>query len=214
MRGPRGFVGRLRKAAHQLPEGLLTFVSQAAAGGIGAGRIDRTAAFFDVGDLAVLVDHEGGAAGNAQLGNQDAILLGDLTHVVAEKGVVGVELFFPMSQGRREIGTDREDLSIILIKISDTRLVRGEFLRSTTGEGGHEECQDDNLFAAEIRELHGLVVGVGQSEVGGFVTDFEIGFRRCDLLRRERGREYRACQECTDSSHDSSLKGSNYFQTG
>ena len=164
-----------RAAAHGLRdyrERLLAFMRQPAAGCIGAGDVDGAAAFLDVGDLAILVDNEGHAVGNAHLSDQDSILLGNLAHVVAEEGVAGVQFLFPMFQSRAEIGADGEDLGIILIKISDTRLVRGEFLRSTTGEGGHEECQDDDLFPAEIGELHGLVVGIGQSEVGGFVTDF------------------------------------------
>ena len=107
-----------------------------------------------------------------------------------------------MLQGRAEIGTDGENLGIILIKVCDTRLVCGKFLRSTTGESGHEEGQDHDLFPTEIRELYRLVVGVGQSEVGRFVTDFEMSLRRCDLLGREHGRENRACQERTDSSHE------------
>ena len=66
-----------------------------------------------------------------------------------------------MLQGRREIGADGEDLGIILIEISDTRLVRSEFLGSTTGESSHEEGQNDDFFPAKIGELDGLVVGVG-----------------------------------------------------
>lgn len=59
--------------------------------------------------------------------------------MVAEDGVAGVQFLFPMLQGRREIGADRDDLGIIFIEISYTRLVRGKLLGSTTGEGGHEE---------------------------------------------------------------------------
>jgi hypothetical protein len=163
---------------------LLALVRQTAAGCVGAGSINRPAAFLDVGDFAIFVNHESGAIGNAHLSNQDSILLGDLPHVVAEDGVAGVQFLLPMLQGRREIGADRDDLGIILIEISDTRLVRSEFLGSTTGEGGHEEGEYDDFFPAEIGELDGLIVGVGQSEVGGFVTDFEIGLRRRDLLCR------------------------------
>ena len=112
---------------------------QPATGGIRAGCIYRTVAFLDVGYFPILIDDEGGAGGNAELCYEYSILLGDLAHVVAEHGVAGVEFLFPMLQGRREIGADRDYLGIILIKISDTRLVRGKFLRSTTGEGGHEE---------------------------------------------------------------------------
>ena len=59
--------------------------------------------------------------------------------MVAEDGVAGVQFLFPMLQGRREIGADRDDLGIILIEISYTRLVCGKFLGSTTGKGGHEK---------------------------------------------------------------------------
>jgi hypothetical protein len=59
--------------------------------------------------------------------------------MVAEDGVTGVQFLFPMLQGRSEIGADRDDLGIILIEISYTRLVCGKFLGSTTGEGGHEK---------------------------------------------------------------------------
>ena len=112
---------------------------QPATGGIGAGGIYRAVAFLNVGYFPILVYDEGGARGNAQLCNEYSILLGDFAHVVAEHGVAGVEFLFPMLQGRSEISADRDYLGIILIKISDTRLVRGKFLRSTTGEGGHEE---------------------------------------------------------------------------
>ena len=152
--------------------GLLALVSQSTAGCVGAGNVNGPAALLDICDLAILVYDESRTVGNAHLRNQHAVLLGDLAHVVAEHGIAGVQFRFPMLQGRAEIGTDGDDLGIILIKVCDTRLVRGEFLRSTTGEGGHEESQDHDFFAAEIGELHGLVVGVGQSEVGGFVTDF------------------------------------------
>jgi len=179
-------------------------VRQSTAGCVGAGDVNGPATFLDIGDLAILVYDESRTVGNAHLRNQYAVLLGDLAHVVAEHGIAGVQFRFPMLQGCAEIGTDGNDLGIIFIKISDTRLVRSEFLRSTTGEGGHEESQDDDFFPAEIRELHGLIVGVGQSEVGGFVTDFEIGFRRSELLGRKRSREYRGCEKRTDGSHDSS----------
>jgi hypothetical protein len=176
----------------QASEMLLVLMRQTTAGCVRSGCIDRPAAFLDVGDLAVLVYNEGGTIGNAHLSDQDSILLGDLAHMVAEDGVASVQFLFPMLQGRREIGADCYDLGIILIEISNTRLVCGEFLGSATGEGGHEEGEHYNFFPAEIRELHGLVIGVGQSEVGGFVTDFKIGLRRGDLLGRKRGREYRA----------------------
>jgi len=140
---------------------LLALVRQPAAGGVGAARVNSHAALLDVSDLAIFVNNEGDAIGDAHLGDQHSIQLGDLAHVVAEHGVAGVQFLFPMLQGSAEIGADGEDLGIILIEISDTRLVRSEFLGSTTGESSHEEGQNDDFLPAEIGELDGLVVGVG-----------------------------------------------------
>ena len=174
---------------------------QTAAGLVGARRIDGLVAFLDVGDLAVLVDHESGAVGDAELRDQHAILLRNLSHVVTDHGIAGVEFLFPVSQRWREIGADRYHLRFICIKFCDTRLVRGEFARSTTGERGYEEGQNDDLLPAKIGKLHGLIVGIGKREIGSFVPDLEMSLRRRDLLSRENGRE---CQERTDGLHVSS----------
>lgn len=100
-------------------------VRQSAASLVGSRRIDRLVAFFNVGDLAVLVYHKRGTVGQAELRDQHAILLGNLAHVIAKDGIAGVEFFFPVSQRRREIGADRYHLRFICIKFCDTRLVRG-----------------------------------------------------------------------------------------
>lgn len=112
---------------------------QPAAGRIGAGRIDRYVAFFNAGNLAVLVHHERRTVRNAEILDQDPVLFRNRAHVIAQDRVADVEFLLPVRQGRREIGTDRQDLRIILIKICDTRLVRVQFLGSTAGERGDEE---------------------------------------------------------------------------
>jgi hypothetical protein len=43
--------------------------------------------------------------------------------VIAEDRVGDVEFLFPVRQGGREIGTDRQNLRIICIELVDTRLV-------------------------------------------------------------------------------------------
>ena len=70
--------------------------------------------------------------------------------MVAQHGIVGAEFFLPVSQRRVEIRADRQNLRIICIELGDTRLVSSKFLRSTTGEGGHEERQNDRFLSAEI----------------------------------------------------------------
>jgi hypothetical protein len=44
--------------------------------------------------------------------------------VIAEDRVGDVEFLFPVRQGWREIGADRQNLRFICIKLCDTRLVR------------------------------------------------------------------------------------------
>jgi hypothetical protein len=44
--------------------------------------------------------------------------------VIAENRIGDVEFLLPVRQGWREIGADRQNLRIVLIKICDTRLVR------------------------------------------------------------------------------------------
>jgi hypothetical protein len=87
-------------------------------------------------------------------------------------------------QRRREIGADGKDLDIQVIELSDTRLVRRDLLRSTTGEGGREEGQDYRLFPAEIGQLYWLAFRVRKREIGRLIANFEIGLGRLDILRR------------------------------
>lgn len=124
---------------------------QAAAGRIGAGGVDRHFAFFDTGDFAILVDHERRAVGDAEILDENSVLLGNVAHVVAQDGIADVEFLFPVCERWREIGADGQDLRAIGFKLCDTRLVRVEFGGSTGGEGGDEEGQNDGLLAAEIR---------------------------------------------------------------
>ena len=67
------------------------------------------------------------------------------------------------------------------VKVANTRLVGCEFGGSTTGERGHEECQHDVLLAAKIGKFHGLVVVVGQSEVGRHRRRLSLSAEDSDL---------------------------------
>lgn len=124
---------------------------QPAAGRVGARRVDRYAAFFDACDLAFFIHHERSAVRHAKLLNQNPVIFRNLAHVIAEDRVSNVEFFLPVRQSRRKIGADRQNLRAIRFKLCDTRLVRVEFLGSTTGERGDKEGQNDGLLAAEVR---------------------------------------------------------------
>ena len=112
---------------------------QPAARRIGARRVNRDVTFFNARDLAVFVHHERRPVRDAEILDQNPVLLGNRAHVIAENRIADVEFLLPVRQGRREIGTDRYDLRFICIELCNTRLVCVEFLRSTTGESGHEE---------------------------------------------------------------------------
>ena len=172
-----------------------------AAGGLRARGIERVPAFFDVYNFAIRIDDESGSIRNAHLRDQDAILFGNLAHMIAQHRVAGSELFLPMRKRRCEIGTDRQYLRIHSFKFRDTRLVRGKFLRSTTGEGGDVEREHDGLLSAKIGEFHLFVLGIGKREIGSFIANFEVSFRRRDLLGGKNRRERSASEQGTEGFH-------------
>ena len=65
-------------------------VFQAATDRTGTGRINRGASFFDVSDLAFLIDHERGAVGDSGLGHVHAVEFGELVIVIAGEGIFGL----------------------------------------------------------------------------------------------------------------------------
>jgi hypothetical protein len=97
---------------------------QPAACRVGTGGIYRYVAFFDAGYLAFLIHHERRAISHAKRCDQNPVRFRDLAHVIAEDRVGDVEFLFPVRQGWREIGADRQNLRFICIKLCDTRLVR------------------------------------------------------------------------------------------
>ena len=100
-----------------------------------------------------------------------------------------------MLQRKEEIRADCQNLRIRVGKFANTRLVGGEFLRSTTGERSREEGQDDVLLAAEIRKLHRMIAGIRQREVRRSVAYFEMRMLRRRLLCKQRNRGERECNE-------------------
>ena len=163
--------------------GLLFFVRRPAARGIGAGGIDRTAPFLDVGDLPFLVHHKRSAVGHAGLGYENAISSG---HLAIEKITqqwersthLGGEFFL----GGSIVGADAKNLGVVALKFRNTSLVCRDFARSTTGESGGEKCQHNGVFAAEDGKRNFTALGGRQSEVRGHVAYLQSGMRGLDVL--------------------------------
>ena len=165
---------------------------------VGPAWVDGAIAFLDHGDLSVHVHHKGCAIGNSHSLNQHAILLGDLTVMIADQRELRCEFFGPMGESRYKICADRQHLRIVCSKFSDTSLVCSEFLRSTTGEGGGEEGQDDVLLTLKIGKLNILAAGVGaggNGEIGRRIAHFQSGLRWRRVLRQQREAECGKRQE-------------------
>src|SRR5579863_6948307 len=165
-------------------------------------RIQRRLPFLNVHNLTVRVHNERYAIGDTHFRDQHAIQLGNLAHMVAEHRIADVEFLLPVRESRPEIGTNCQYLYIHVIVFCDTRLVRGYFLRSTTGERGWKESHDDDLLAAKIGKLHRLAgFRLGKCKVGSLIANFEMSFWWRDLLGRENSCERRAGQKRTDAFH-------------
>jgi hypothetical protein len=91
-----------------------------------------------------------------------------------------------MIESRYEIAADGQNLRVYFFKFANTRLVGGELARSTTGERGRKESQDDGLLAAKIGEFHGMIILIGKSEVGSGIADFKSRVLGRRLLRKKR----------------------------
>jgi hypothetical protein len=140
----------------------------------------------DVDDLAFLVDDEGGAIRDAGVLVQNSVSSGDVSlGKIAQERDRDSVFSGKLLLGRGIVCTDSKNLRSGLVEFCDTRLVRFEFGRSTTGKGGGIERQDDGVLAAEIGELHRRPLGGAQGEVRGHVADLERGVGRLDGLAEQ-----------------------------
>jgi len=125
-------------------------VLEPTASGVHSRWINRSRPLFDVLDIAVVIDYECGTIGKA-VREKNSVVFGNRAVVIAEEREGCFQLARPMFQRGQCVCTNCKNLNIRALKFIDTRLVCGEFLRSTTGESGRKERQDDGLLAAEIR---------------------------------------------------------------
>ncbi len=109
---------------------------QAAARGLGSGRVERRIAFHNLLNLTFGIDHKSCTVSQSPIRDENAVLFGYLAFVIAEYRITCVEFLGPVVQGRNEVRADRENLRIKRIEFADTRLVGSEFLGSATCECG------------------------------------------------------------------------------
>jgi hypothetical protein len=79
-----------------------------------------------------------------------------------------------MIQSRYEIAADRQNLRVRAFEFVNTSLVLGEFPRSTTGESGREERQDDVFLPLEIGKFDFFIVLIAKRKVGSGVADLKM----------------------------------------
>ena len=115
-----------------------------------SGRIDRHVSFVNVPDDAFFIDQEGGAISKALLLVEDAIVFNYSAFEIAENGKCNSELFCEFAVGGNAVNTHAENLSLVVFEFGDISLIRLQFLRSTTSERQHINCQHDVFLAFEI----------------------------------------------------------------
>ena len=122
------------------------------------GRIDCDVSFVDVPNDAFFIDQESCTITKALLFVEDAIVFDDGTFEIAEQRERDSELFGEFAVGGNAVNTHSENLSVGGFELSDIRLIRFEFLRSTTGEREDVNREYDVFLAFEIAKLVGVAV--------------------------------------------------------
>lgn len=100
-------------------------------------RVNRTATFLDMLDLALLVHDKGGATGKLGFFIQDSVSLGNFALHVAEERKFHSDFLGKRRVGRGSINADAEYGGVFQVDLArvDTSLVSLKFFGSTTSEG-------------------------------------------------------------------------------
>jgi hypothetical protein len=151
-----------------------------------SGRIESSAVLVDVSNLAVFVYYKRSSICYAGFLVQDSVGSGDFPlGKIAQKRHRNIVFDTKFTLRRGIIGRNSEDFGPGCIEFCDTRLVRFEFRRSTTGERSRVKRQDDRVLATEIREFHLTALGRRECEVGRHIADFQIGCGGLDGLAEQ-----------------------------
>jgi len=173
----------------------------------GVGRIDRSAAFGDLLNAALLIHHKRGAIGKLGVVIQDPVLLEDFALHVAQQREFYADLVGKFGVGGNGVDADAYDRRIIEVNLAcvDTSLVSLEFLRSTTCKRENVERHDDVFLAAVIAQFKRCAPGALQGEVRRHVADLQVGVSDLRLLRRSgiRQKQHRRQYGQQGSSHAS-----------
>ena len=148
----------------------------------GARRIYSFAAFFDMLDDSVLVDHERCPIAVAALFIEDAVVFHHCAFEITQQGKGQSILFGKLTIGGHAVNANAENLSIVSIEFGDISLIRLHLFRSTAGEGQDIKRQHDTLLTFEVAEFICLAVRTSQGKVRSRLPNLQIGMRRLSKL--------------------------------
>jgi hypothetical protein len=152
-------------------------VRQPAACLIRSGRIDRGIPHIYERNFPFLIDHVGDAVRHPVRAQNTIRLRGGTVFEITQEGEGQFELFGKNFLGGSVICTDAKNLGVVAFEFCDTSLVRGEFLRSATGESGGKECHDHWALAFEIGQRDFTAHGGTEDKVWRGVAHLE----RCGI---------------------------------
>jgi hypothetical protein len=148
-------------------------VREPAAGLIGRSRIDCCISHFYKRYLSVRVDYIGDAVRHP-VGTKNSVSFSSgSVFEIAEEGERKLQLIGEYFLGRTIVRADAKNFRIFTVEFCDTSLVRGEFLRSATGECGGEKRQHHRVLTFEIGQRNFAAHGSGERKVRRHVSHFE-----------------------------------------
>ena len=142
-----------------------------------AAGVNGVAAFDDLADDSLLVDHEGDAVRPAENGDEDVIGFGDALVLVAQDGELDAEGFGEGFVLFPTVNTDADHLRARRFELGDISLIRLNLFRSAGRSGPDVERQHHTFLAAKIGEPDRRAALVRERKVGCDVARFESGLR-------------------------------------
>ena len=143
------------------------------AGFVRSCRVDCRIADFHERDFSIHIDYVSYPIRHTVRSQYSVRFLGGTVFEIAEQRERKLQLIGKDLLGGSVVGTNAKNLCFFTFKFCDTSLVRGEFLRSATGESSGEERQDYGVLAFEIGKSHFAAHRAVKRKVRRDIADFE-----------------------------------------
>ncbi len=140
-------------------------LSEARAGFVARGRVQRSGTGLHSANDALLVDHEDRALRQTKQGMEDSVAFRDLSVGVTEEGETKPQLSSKPLVRCRAADADAEDLTLPFIHLGETSLVRLQLASSSGGVRQNIEDQNHILLPTVVAELDQVSVLIEQGKV-------------------------------------------------